>query len=186
MTNLRVPLKRSDSCAQWQNPCDTKRSSSLLVIRAIYRHCKVYILCECPLTSGPGPGAVTSHRPNSNLGSGSPRLKGLGQGFTGAKRWRNMMPPPPVVVWVAGTHRRADTAAAIAAAAATTPRRAAAVGRFGRLPAPAEVATDGAVLLQGWPGDGWLRGTVVRCSRAQAFSHGPAARWVLLSRCPTR
>ena len=40
-TNLRVPLKRSDGLAQWQNPCDTKRFLSLLVIRAIYRHRKV-------------------------------------------------------------------------------------------------------------------------------------------------
>ena len=25
MTNLRVPLKRSDGREQWQNPCNTKR-----------------------------------------------------------------------------------------------------------------------------------------------------------------
>ena len=40
-TNLRVPLKWSDGRAQWQNPCDTKRLLSLLVILAIYRHRKV-------------------------------------------------------------------------------------------------------------------------------------------------
>ena len=34
------------------------------------------ILCECPLTSRPG--AVTSLRPNSNLGSGGPGSKGPG------------------------------------------------------------------------------------------------------------
>ena len=32
MTNLRVPLQRSNGRAQWQNPCDTKRLLSLLVI----------------------------------------------------------------------------------------------------------------------------------------------------------
>ena len=37
-----VPLQRSDGLVQWQNPCDTKRlSSSLLVIRAIDIHRKV-------------------------------------------------------------------------------------------------------------------------------------------------
>ena len=41
MTDLRVPLQRSDGRAQWQNPCDTKRLLSLLVIRAINRHRKV-------------------------------------------------------------------------------------------------------------------------------------------------
>ena len=39
--NLRVPLKRSDGQAQWQNPCNTKRLLSLLVIRVINRHRKV-------------------------------------------------------------------------------------------------------------------------------------------------
>ena len=41
MTNLRLPPKRNDGRAQWQNPCDKKRSLSLLMIRAIYRHRKV-------------------------------------------------------------------------------------------------------------------------------------------------
>ena len=38
---VRVPLKWRDGRAQWQNPCDTKRLLSLLVIRAINRHRKV-------------------------------------------------------------------------------------------------------------------------------------------------
>ena len=41
MTQIRVPLKRTDGRAQWQNPCDTKRLLSLLVIRAMHRHRKV-------------------------------------------------------------------------------------------------------------------------------------------------
>ena len=47
VTNLRVPLKRSDGRAQWQNPCDTKHCKktssllSLLVIRAVNRDRKV-------------------------------------------------------------------------------------------------------------------------------------------------
>ena len=41
MTNLRVPLQRSDGRAQWQNPCYTKRLLSLIVIRAINIHRKV-------------------------------------------------------------------------------------------------------------------------------------------------
>ena len=81
-----------------------------------------------------------------------------------------------------------------------------------RLLTPAEVATCPALLgrtvLYYWSGDGWVRGTVARRSRAQGFSHvvrygprsalgaamvdslldaashGPAGRWVLL--CPTR
>ena len=81
-----------------------------------------------------------------------------------------------------------------------------------RLPTPAEMTTGPALLgrtvLYYWPGDGWVRGTVVRRSRAQglsdvvrygpwsalrsaivdslldACSHGPAGHWVLL--CPTR
>ena len=112
------------------------------------------------------------------------------------------------VVRVAGTHRlaaRSRAAAAVAAAAATSCRPAAG-GCFGRLPAdssrsPAEVATGPALLGRtvlccwpGPPGDGWVRGTVVRRSRTQGFSHviryGPrsalgAAIMVdsLLSRC---
>ena len=107
-----------------------------------------------------------------------------------------------------GTHRlaaRRRAAAAVAAAAATSCRPAAG-GCFGRLPAdssrsPAEVATGPALLGRtvlccwpGPPGDGWVRGTVVRRSRTQGFSHviryGPrsalgAAIMVdsLLSRC---
>ena len=85
-----------------------------------------------------------------------------------------------------------------------------------RLPTPTVVATGPATLgsltrrtvLYYWPGDGWVRGTVVRRNRAQglshvvrygprsalgaaivgslldAASHGPAGHWVLL--CPTR
>ena len=80
------------------------------------------------------------------------------------------------------------------------------------MPTPDEVTTGpallGRTLLYYWPGDGWVRGTVVRRSRAHGFSHvvrygppsalgaaivfslldvvshGPAGRWVLL--CPTR
>ena len=81
-----------------------------------------------------------------------------------------------------------------------------------RLPTPAKVATGpalvGRTVLYYWPGDGWVRGTMVRHSRAHGFSHvvrygprsalgaamvdslldpdshGPAGRWVLL--CPAR
>ena len=41
MTNLRVPLKRSDGRAQWQNPYYANRLFSLLVIQAINRLRKV-------------------------------------------------------------------------------------------------------------------------------------------------
>ena len=71
MTNLRVPLQPSDDRAQWQNPCDTKRLSPLLVTWDINIHRKVKsccpprpwkgrrdrhrqnMLCECRLTSRP-------------------------------------------------------------------------------------------------------------------------------------
>ena len=57
MTNLCVPLQRSDDQALWQNQCNAKRLLSLLVIWAINIHSKRYelqnILCECLLTSWP-------------------------------------------------------------------------------------------------------------------------------------
>ena len=65
MTDLRVPLKRSEGRAQWQNPCDTKHLLSLLVIRDNYieiARCKLQnILCESPLTSRLRAGSCDGH-----------------------------------------------------------------------------------------------------------------------------
>ena len=41
ITNLRTQLQQSDGLALWQNPCNTKRLLSLLVIQAINVHSKV-------------------------------------------------------------------------------------------------------------------------------------------------
>ena len=65
MTNLRVPLKRSDGRAQWQNPCDTKRLLSLLVIRA------------SPLTSRPRAGSCDGHWPARGRSKTSRRSQSL-------------------------------------------------------------------------------------------------------------
>ena len=65
------------------------------------------ILYECPLTPRPRAGIVTSHRPNSNSGSGGPGSKGPSR--TRRRGWREQHPAGAVTVGggVEGHVRRA-------------------------------------------------------------------------------
>ena len=56
MTNLRVPLQRSDDRTQQQNPCDTKRLLSLLMTRATNIPCGVQLLSSATTEQAAGAG----------------------------------------------------------------------------------------------------------------------------------